>query len=62
MALSVRQWRLAKEISQSTMADKLGVHINTYISWEKNPERISIGCAKQISEIFDVSLDDIDFF
>ena len=30
MGLSVKQWRLAKGISQTEMAMKCGVHRNTY--------------------------------
>lgn len=61
MKLTVRQWRMAREISQNTMAELLGVHINTYINWEKNPENISIKYALMIAKIFAVKLDDIIF-
>lgn len=61
MALTLRQWRRAKEISQEKMADILGVHVNTYQNWEEAPEKISIEKAMAIAKIFGVSLDDITF-
>lgn len=59
--LTVREWRLAKEISQQEMADRLGVHVNTYIAMEKEPEKIRIGQAVRISDIFGIPLSNIDF-
>lgn len=59
--LTVRQWRLAREISQETMAELLGVHVNTYISWEKKPEKIGIAFANKISEILEVPIENISF-
>ena len=61
MALTLRMWRLAKEISQEKMSEMLGVHVNTYQNWEKNPENISIGNARKICEILEVSENEIDF-
>lgn len=43
------------------MADKLKIHVNTYQNWESEPDKISIGNAKKIAEIFGVSLDEILF-
>ena len=61
MALGLRAWRRAKDISQSDMADKLGIHVNTYQNWEKKPECISISNALRIAKILDVSINDISF-
>lgn len=61
MALTLRAWRLAREISQEKMADMLGIHVNTYQNWEKSPENISIGFARKISDILGVSENEIDF-
>jgi len=58
---TVRAWRRAKEISQEDMANRLGIHVNTYQNWESEPEKISISNAKRIAEIFGLSLDDILF-
>jgi len=61
MALTLRQWRRAKEISQEKMAELLKIHVNTYQNWEESPEKISIEKAMEISSILNVDLDDISF-
>lgn len=61
MALTLRQWRRAKEITQQGMADMLGVHVNTYQNWEEAPDKISITNAVKIANIFNLTIDDIDF-
>ena len=61
MALSLRAWRRAKDITQQDMADRLQIHVNTYQKWEDRPETISISYATKISEILGVSLNDIEF-
>ncbi len=61
MALTLRAWRRAKEITQEDMAERLKIHVNTYQNWENKPETIAIGYAKKISEILELSLDDIIF-
>lgn len=59
--LTLREWRNAKEISQQKMADNCGVHVNTYIEWEKHPEKIPIGQAYVIALAIGVPLGDISF-
>ncbi len=59
--MTFRMWRLAKEITQQKMADLLGVHVNTYINWEKNPENVSMANAKRISTVLEVPLTEIVF-
>lgn len=61
MGLSMKQWRLAKEISQEQMAAKCGVHRNTYASWEENPEDISVKNAKIIAAALGESVNVIFF-
>lgn len=61
MGLSLKQWRLAKEISQEEMATKCGVHRNTYASWEENPDNISVGNAKIIAKALHESVNTIFF-
>lgn len=60
-ALTLRQWRLAKEISQEEMAKRLDVHVNTYIAWEKDSGKISMDNASRICRILEVPADDIIF-
>lgn len=57
--LTLRQWRLAKEITIDKMAAMLEVHPNTYRVWEKDPADIAISKAKKISEILGVPMEDI---
>lgn len=61
MPLTFRQWRLAKEISQEKMAEDLGIHVNTYINWEKAPEKISVKDATRICRLLGVSMNDVSF-
>lgn len=61
MSLTMRQWRKAKELSQEYMAKGLGIHVNTYINWEKEPEKISIENSRKIADLLSVPIDDIQF-
>lgn len=61
MALTVKQWRRAKDITQGQMADMLNVHINTYQKWETEPGKISIENAIKIAEILQIPIDEIIF-
>lgn len=61
MTLSVKQWRLAKGISQEEMARKCKVHRHTYASWKNNPECISIKDAKIIANALGEDIDAIFF-
>ena len=61
MGLTMRQWRLVKELSQEDMATKCGVHRNTYASWEENPDNVSIGNAKIIAKALGESVEIIFF-
>ncbi len=61
MSLTVKQWRLAKEITIQEMADACGVHYNTYAKWEDDPGKISIDAAKKIAVALGESVDTIFF-
>lgn len=58
MSMTIKQLRLAKEISQEQMASICDVHRNTYAAWEENPDKISIENAKLIAKALgeDVSI------
>ena len=58
---TIKQHRLLKGMTQEAVSEKLGVHVNTYAAWEKNPEKISIATSKMLATIFNVSVDDIIF-
>ena len=56
MGLTMKQWRLAKELSQEQMAQKCSVHRNTYASWEdvsiKNAKIIAQALGENVNTIF----------
>ena len=58
---TLREWRLVREKTLADMADVCGVHPNTYMAWEKDPESISIGMARKIADALDVSIDVLFF-
>lgn len=60
-AMTIRQIRRAKDVTQQEMADFLGVHVNTYAEWEKNPGNIAISIAMTICEKLGVPFDAIIF-
>ena len=59
--LTLRQARKASEVSQKSMAAALGISKNTYLKIEKQPDTATIAQAKKISEILNVSYDEIFF-
>ena len=61
MSLTVKQWRLAKQMTVAEMAAACGVHPNTYARWEDEPGKISIEAAVKIAEALGESIDDIFF-
>lgn len=61
MNFSLKQARLLKGLTQKEVAEKLGIHKQTYGKLEKNPDEVTIGQAKQISQILDFSYDFIFF-
>lgn len=61
MGLSLKQIRLVREKTQDEMAEKLGVHVQTYRKLEENPDEVTIKQAKIISEFLGVSYDHIFF-
>lgn len=61
MNFTLKQARLLKGLTQKDMAHHLGVHVQTYSKMEKQPDEITIGEAKKISEILEMSYDVIFF-
>ena len=53
--------RLIKEKTQDEMAEKLGIHVQTYRKLEENPDEVTVKQAKIISDFLGVSYDDIFF-
>jgi len=61
MAITLKRARLLSEMTQVETARKLGVHRQTYMRWEKNPDEIPVGKAKEVSILFDVGVDELFF-
>lgn len=59
--LTMRQWRLVKEISIAAAAKACNVHPNTYAYWEEHPENVKVKNAVIIAQALGVSVDDIFF-
>lgn len=62
MALTLKQARNDRRLSQKEIAEKLDVHRQTYMKWEKTPELMPIKAARKFSEIVQISVDEIKFF
>lgn len=61
MKLTLKQARLLKGFTQRDIANELGVHVQTYSKMEKEPDTVTIGEAKRISEILGLDYDYIFF-
>lgn len=61
MALSPKQARLLCDLTQKDVAERLGVHRDTYLKWEKNPDNMPVGKARVFSSIVGVKMDQIFF-
>ena len=59
--LTLKQWRLAKEISLEKMAKLLDVSMNTYIRWEKNPGKMPLAKAQAFANALGINFNDIIF-
>lgn len=56
---TLKEFRLHKGIKQSAVAEHLGVTRQTYSSYEKHQERMSIDQAKAVCEFLGCSVGDI---
>lgn len=61
MTVSPKQARLLCEKSQKEIAEMLGVHRDTYTKWEKNPDAMPVGKAKEFAVIVGREVDEIFF-
>lgn len=58
---TIAEWRRLRGMSQADIAEKCGVHVNTWIKWEKKPSIIKISNAQKIAEVLQVDIRDIIF-
>jgi len=59
--VTLKQARLLADMSQAKVAEELGVHRHTYMSWEKNPDAMPIGVAKKFAQLTGFTVDRIFF-
>ena len=58
-SITLKQARLLREKTQEHMANLLGIHVQTYRKLEENPDEVTIGQAKLLSEDLRFSYDTI---
>jgi DNA-binding XRE family transcriptional regulator len=61
MKITMKQARILADLTQIEIAEILGVHVQTYMKWEKDPEEMSVGTAKQFARIVKREFDEIFF-
>lgn len=61
MAFTLKQARLLSGLTQVQVAEKLEVHRDTYMKWERNADMMPVGKAKEVSAIFGRGIDEIFF-
>lgn len=61
MQVTVKKARLLTGMTQAEMALLLGVHVTTYMKWERDPEEMKIKIAKKFSDIVNIGYDQIFF-
>ena len=61
MHITMKQARVGADMTQQQVADRMGVHVQTYQRMENNPEDVTIRQGKSFSEIVGVRFEDIFF-
>lgn len=59
--MTLRAARVSANMTQDDMSKALGVNINTYSKWERNPETVTIKDAMRICKLVNRSFDEIIF-
>lgn len=59
--ITVKQARVGIEATQQELADKLGVHVQTYANWEKHPEDMSVKDALAFCNVVGVPFEQLIF-
>lgn len=61
MGITMKQARVGANMTQQDVADKMGVHVQTYMRMENNPEDVTIKQGKLFSHIVGTRFEDIFF-
>lgn len=59
MSNNLKVYRIKSGLTQSELANLIGVSFQTYNAWESNPGIVKIRYANQLADLFNVSLDAI---
>lgn len=58
---SLKELRARHNWTQAETADKLGISVQTYNSWERNISNVAISKVLAVAKLFDVKLEQIFF-
>lgn len=61
MRLTMKKARQIADLRQIDVAKAMGVHVQTYMKWERNPGEMTIMNAQRFSRIVGRSFDEIFF-
>lgn len=61
MSITVKQARVGKDFTMQEVADKMGIHVQTYAKLEKDPEQFTIRQAEDFCGIVEVPMEKIFF-
>ena len=61
MAYTMKQARVGISATQQDIADRMGIHVQTYSRLEKNPENVTVGQAVLFAKIVNLPISDIFF-
>ena len=56
---TLKELRARKDLTQSEVADKIGVSPQTYNAWEKDISNVSISKVKALADFFGVTIGEI---
>ena len=56
---NIRKLRIAKKISQQTVADSLNIDRRTYAAWEQGTQDVKSSFIPRLAEFFDVNISDL---
>lgn len=61
MQITMKQARVGANMTQQDVADKMGIHVQTYMRMEAHPEDTTIRQAYNFAEITGLKFEDIFF-
>ena len=59
MYITMKQARVGVELTQREVAERLGVHVQSYIKYEKDPDTMTLKTAKRFADLVGVDFDTI---